>query len=49
MTNKDKATLHYNLISLFDNVKTDEEYLDWLLYANQILANALAKFIKEKK
>lgn len=41
---KEKAELHKKLIDLLTDTPTDTNYLRRLLWANQIIANALSSF-----
>ena len=47
---KDRAELHYNLVKILtDNIENDNQYFKRLLWALEIISNALSKFENEEE
>ena len=41
---KEKAKLHYDLMNILTNCKTDQQFYQRLVYAKQLIENSLAEF-----
>lgn len=44
MDTKEKAKLHYDLMNVLTNCKTDQEFYKRLVYAKQLIENSLSEF-----
>ena len=44
MDAKEKAKLHYDLMNILTNCKTDQEFYKRLVYAKQLIENSLSEF-----
>lgn len=44
MDAKEKAKLHYDLMSILTNCKTDQDFYKRLVYAKQLIENSLSEF-----
>lgn len=44
MDTKEKAKLHYDLMNVLTNCKTDQEFYKRLMYAKQLIENSLSEF-----
>ena len=44
MNAKEKAKLHYDLMNILTDCKTDQEFFKRLIYAKQLIENSLSEF-----
>lgn len=44
MDGKEKAKLHYDLMNILTDCKTDQQFYQRLVYAKQLIENSLAEF-----
>lgn len=44
MDGKEKAKLHYDLMNILTDCKTDQQFYQRLVYAKQLIENSLSEF-----